>query len=233
MNDKELKYYQKRLEELRSENEGVAKNISEGLRKPLMDSIGELSLYDNHPGDVGDSTFEREKDLGLKILTEEQLAMIDEALEAIKDGKYGICKTCGEQISQARLEAIPFAALCRNCKERIEDGKRQARPIEEEVIIPPFGGLEIHKEYLDKQEGNNAFDGEDAWQAVARYGTSNSPSDIGSIDDYGDVYVNSDEAIGTVEKYEAIASHKEKDGQLYKDFLGENDEDTPFNWAND
>jgi hypothetical protein len=157
-------------------------------------------------------------------LSEEQLAMIDEALEDIKERKYGICKSCGRQISQERLEAIPFAALCLYCKEAIEEGKRRTRPIEEEVIIPPFGGY---------NETNNAFDGEDAWQAVARYGTSNSPSDIGSIDDYDDVYVNSDEAIGTVEKYEAIASHKEKDGQFYKDFLGENDEDAPFNWANE
>lgn len=233
MNKKELNYYKNRLEKLRWENEDIAKSISDGLRTPLIDSIGELSLYDNHPADIGDSTFEREKDLGLKMLTEDHLALIDEALEAINAGTYGMCKSCGKEISQERLEVIPYAAQCLHCKERTEEGKRQPRPIEEEVIVPPFGGLDIHKGYLNDDDANNAFDGEDAWQAVARYGTSNSPSDIGSIDDYDDTYVNSDEDIGTVEDYEAIAAHKEKDGQLYESFIGEDDENSPFNWANE
>lgn len=224
MEENELKYYQKKLENLRSENIETNKNIREGLRTPLTDSVGELSSYDNHPGDVGDITFEREKDLGLKLLTEEQLAMIDEAIEAINKGTYGACHICGKKISPERLEIIPYASLCQECKKKNEDTVSLYRPVEEQVIPFPFGGT---------RRENNAFDGEDSWQAVARYGTSESPSDIGSVDDYDDVYINSNEAIGTTEDYEAIAAHKDKDGQLYKSFAGENDEDSPFNYANE
>jgi RNA polymerase-binding transcription factor DksA len=41
--------------------------------------------------------------------------MIDAALSRVADGSYGICVNCGEQISEARLEAVPHAARCRNC----------------------------------------------------------------------------------------------------------------------
>lgn len=224
MEENQLKKYQKKLESLRSENMEINKSIKEGLRIPLTDSIGELSSYDNHPGDVGDTTFEREKDLGLKLLTEEQLAMIDEALEAVKNGTYGICHVCGREISPERLEIIPYAALCQDCKKKNEETISLYRPVEEKVIFPPFGRV---------SRENNAFDGEDSWQAVARYGTSESPSDIGSVGDYNDIYIDADEAVGTVEKYESIAAHKEKDGQLYESVKGEDDEGSPFNYANE
>ena len=41
-----------------------------------------------------------------------RLTLIDNALERIKNGKYGICKACGQEIAVGRLEAIPYAALC-------------------------------------------------------------------------------------------------------------------------
>jgi DnaK suppressor protein len=36
-------------------------------------------------------------------------------LERIKDGSYGICKNCGAQISEARLAAVLYAPLCKDC----------------------------------------------------------------------------------------------------------------------
>lgn len=43
---------------------------------------------------------------------------IEEALARIKKGTYGACKSCGQPISKARLEAVPWTRLCRECKER-------------------------------------------------------------------------------------------------------------------
>jgi RNA polymerase-binding transcription factor len=43
---------------------------------------------------------------------------IEEALARINQGTYGVCKVCNQPISKARLEAVPWTHLCRECKER-------------------------------------------------------------------------------------------------------------------
>ena len=58
----------------------------------------------------------------------EKLRMIDEALENIKRGKYGICADCGQPIGEGRLEARPFAHYCIKCKSiREERGEFDGR----------------------------------------------------------------------------------------------------------
>lgn len=214
MEQRKLAEAEQRLLKMKNEELERVARLREGLRTPQGSAVEELSLYDNHPGDIGDVTFERGKDLGLALFMEDRLAMIDDALEAIKEGDYGVCEMCGREISDARLEAIPFTTLCQECKRQNEGLEWSGRPVEEEVMELPFGGVQDYHDALD----NNAFDGEDAWQAVARYGTSNSPSDLGSIIDYADTYVNADEDSGTVEDYEKIVTKKGKDGQHYQDF---------------
>lgn len=54
--------------------------------------------------------------LGSAALTE--MGLIRVALERIADGSYGICASCGDDISDERLAAVPHAALCRNCAQR-------------------------------------------------------------------------------------------------------------------
>jgi|LSQX01.2.fsa_nt_gb YteA family regulatory protein len=220
MQEQQLGKVKKQLHSLKNEEAMRAERIKEGLRTPQGSSVEELSLYDNHPGDVGDVTFEREKDLGLTLFMENRLRMIDDALTAIEKGTYGTCEVCGGKISEERLTAIPYTTLCQNCKKNNE-GPKQERPIEEKVLNPFYGGIQ---DYHTKLE-NNAFDGEDAWQKVARYGTSNSPSDIGGVVDYEDAFDNSYEDVGTVEDYENIAAKKHKDGQIYQQFTFEGDED--------
>ncbi len=53
-----------------------------------------------------------------------QLEKIDAAISRIKNGTYGICASCTKMISKDRLEAIPYAALCIECKQRAERNKR-------------------------------------------------------------------------------------------------------------
>jgi len=45
-----------------------------------------------------------------------RLRMIDSALTRIQQGKYGVCVSCGVKIPHARLEALPYALMCVNCK---------------------------------------------------------------------------------------------------------------------
>jgi DnaK suppressor protein len=53
---------------------------------------------------------------------EQQLQDIDQALNRLETGTFGICSDCGENIQPARLEIIPTAALCKKCQ-RIQDKK--------------------------------------------------------------------------------------------------------------
>jgi len=51
----------------------------------------------------------------------EKLKQVDEALEKIKDGNYGICSTCDQPIPEARLDVVPFAKFCVGCLSKIEN----------------------------------------------------------------------------------------------------------------
>lgn len=215
MKELELNQAKQQLQKMKYEEEKRADVLRDGLRESAGDSVQELSLYDNHPADVGDVTFERQKDLGLLLFIEDRVAMIDKALEAIAQGKYGRCELCGQKINDERLQALPYTTLCQYCKKNHESQERpEERPIEETVMKLPFGGLQGYHENIE----DNAFDGEDAWQSVARYGSSESPSDIGSVADYEDTYLHSHEDVGTVEEYEKIVAQKSKDGQIYQEF---------------
>lgn len=81
---------------------------------------GELSTLPNHLADLGTDQFEQS--LSLELLSEEarELQEIDEALGRLRDGTYGRCEDCGAPIARARLEAIPYARQCRDCRMKEE-----------------------------------------------------------------------------------------------------------------
>lgn len=185
-----------RLQQEKKQLEKTLDAIDQGLAERLTDSVGELSAYDQHTADLGQETFERSKDLGLRDNTERLLADINAALELMDSGEYGICRTCGQPIDEQRLRAIPSATMCFECKEAEESVRDPwLRPVEERVI--PF---EL------TTPDTVGFDAEDTWQAVARWGTANTPQDIPGAHDYNDTYINADEDIGAVTPLEAIES---------------------------
>lgn len=73
--------------------------------------------------DVTDrATAESDRHLGI-IMRERDRQLIEEihdALDRVKDGEYGICQECGEEIGEARLRAQPTATLCVHCKALLE-----------------------------------------------------------------------------------------------------------------
>lgn len=72
--------------------------------------------FDEEGGEGGTANVDREIDLYLSAQARATVVEIDRALQKIEDGTYGICENCGETIPDARLEALPYAALCVNCK---------------------------------------------------------------------------------------------------------------------
>ena len=81
-----------------------------------------LGSSDNHLGDAASGTLDREIDYSLEENSEQVLKAIDGALERIDAGRFGICETCGQPISEERLEAIPYATQCIDCRRKGERG---------------------------------------------------------------------------------------------------------------
>jgi DnaK suppressor protein len=61
-------------------------------------------------------TLELEKRLVLENRIRQELTGIEHALQKFEEGTYGLCDNCGQPIDPARLEALPQASLCLNCK---------------------------------------------------------------------------------------------------------------------
>jgi RNA polymerase-binding protein DksA len=68
--------------------------------------------------------------LALEKQLREQMAEVERALHKLEEGTYGLCDICGQPIAPERLEALPWASLCFNCKTR-----RLKRPGSREAIL--------------------------------------------------------------------------------------------------
>jgi YteA family regulatory protein len=164
----------------------------------IRDTTGELSLYDNHPADLGTELFEREKDMALSIHSESQLDKVMDAIQALEAGTYGVCEVCKQDIPFERLEAIPYTTRC--VEHAIDQELPTDRPIEEEVLHPP-----MDNSFADRPEGS-IKDYEDSFQDVAQFGTSETPSDFeGDYDSYNKLY-DDDAMDGFTEDYETFTA---------------------------
>jgi DnaK suppressor protein len=92
--------------------------------RSLEEETGELvsGSADQHMADTATETVDREIDYTLEETDGRLLAAIDAALGRIENGTYGICVNCGAQIAPERLEAMPWATLCIDCKRKEERG---------------------------------------------------------------------------------------------------------------
>jgi RNA polymerase-binding transcription factor DksA len=102
-----------RAEEIARNRANVA-DSSDGMRD------GELADYDQHPADQGTETFEQELDATTDILLADEARSVEIALERLAEGTYGTCVDCGNEIPEARLEAIPEAIRCIDDQNRYE-----------------------------------------------------------------------------------------------------------------
>ncbi len=124
------KYYVRLLElraQLLRQMDGLAKQSAE-----------EIPSYSLHMADSGTDNFDR--DFALSLLSSDQDAIyeIEEALERIEKGTYGICELTGKPIPKARLDAIPWARFTVQAQAQLEreGAMRQRR-------LSPLGNIEI------------------------------------------------------------------------------------------
>jgi len=112
----------------------LLKGMLEDRRREIHEklrSLREAIPMDSH--DVRDAEeqsvddFVQEVDLALMQMKSETLKKIDQAILRLENGSYGHCPECDQQISSARLQALPFAVLCRDCQAETENRVRHDR----------------------------------------------------------------------------------------------------------
>ena len=67
-------------------------------------------------GDQALVDLDREMGISLQEMRNKERQQIDDALVSLEEDTYGICAECGEEISEKRLQALPFARLCVGCQ---------------------------------------------------------------------------------------------------------------------
>lgn len=108
-----------RREEIIAQVQGKIRGVrAEGAEKP----------HDVHdPGETSEVDIHEDIEFALIQMKAETLSKIDEALARLEEGRYGACFECGEDISEARLRALPFAVRCKDCEAERELAAQRAR----------------------------------------------------------------------------------------------------------
>ena len=102
-------------------------NLLQEIASNMKMEIGHLQEAIADMYDLADDERERQFSILLCNRDREKLALIDEALERIAEGTYGICEECGAKIAEGRIKVMPFARYCIACQSRIEKEEKYLR----------------------------------------------------------------------------------------------------------
>ncbi len=116
IDSKTLARFKKILLKEREEIVGEVKQIFESSKEMGQDGIQDI-------GDEAANIYNKQVLLSLNENEQVRLKEVDEALDRIKNGTYGICEECGGPISLKRLEVRPVAKYCVPCLTNLEKGK--------------------------------------------------------------------------------------------------------------
>jgi RNA polymerase-binding transcription factor DksA len=120
MNKRETKVYKDQLLALRARLRGDVSALAEAaLRKTRSEASGDLSSMPIHMADMGTDAFEQEFTLSLMEHDGSTLEMIENALERIEDGAYGVCIECESKIPKQRLNVVPYTPHCVKCADKV------------------------------------------------------------------------------------------------------------------
>ena len=115
---------QPRHAELRPLLEARRREVDESIRERLASFREERATSDHvggqDDGEVSEADVQEDIELALVQLQHETVERIDAALTRLDHGLYGCCSECGDDITTARLRALPFAVRCLDCEEARE-----------------------------------------------------------------------------------------------------------------
>jgi DnaK suppressor protein len=126
MTKAKIAYFEKRLMEERKRVVKELGHYDETFGSTPQGADGDLSSYSFHMADQGTDASEREKQFLFASKEGRFLWHVDQALRRLyrKPEEFGQCHQCGNEIAFERLDALPHARFCIECKQREEDGKK-------------------------------------------------------------------------------------------------------------
>ena len=111
---------EERRREIMDQVQGKIRDVrSEGANNP---NLGVLDAAETSEADIQDDI-----EFALIQMKSETLNKIEEALHRLEEGTFGYCFECGEEISERRLRALPFAVRCKDCEEARENVQQRER----------------------------------------------------------------------------------------------------------
>ncbi len=116
MKQSTLEKFKERLLTMRRRLASEVESIRKNALSRRDTASGDVSAMPIHMADIGSDNYDKEFALELIEGESQELRDIDAALERLEAGTFGICEQCGGKVGYGRLNAIPFAQLCIECK---------------------------------------------------------------------------------------------------------------------
>lgn len=127
MEKKDLKTFKELLNKKKAEvAKGIEHIANDQLKTSQRDATGDLSAYSLHMADMATDNYDREFALNLADNEQKVIHRIDEAIEKVDAGTFGVCEACGKKIAKVRLKVVPYAELCVPCQE-IQEKKMKGK----------------------------------------------------------------------------------------------------------
>lgn len=124
MDSEKLKRFKNLLREKKREVLLQITHLEEITQTTVVESTGANGSYTHHMADQGTDAMEREKAFLFLAREKKYLQCIKRALNRIAAGEYGICRICGEEIDEQRLEIVPTTCICVPCKTAEKNRKK-------------------------------------------------------------------------------------------------------------
>ena len=117
----ELRAFERLLQRQRAILVGNVRRLEDEACRKGADAAGDLSTMPLHPADMATDT--QQQDMSLQFMQYENVRLqdIEEALERLRENRFGKCEECEQEIALERLRAIPYAPLCVACQRRQEE----------------------------------------------------------------------------------------------------------------
>ena len=131
--DSDERMSQTRYTELKAMLDGRRREIQAEVQGKMRDvrGAGEVTKVNDVFDAVESSEADIQEDIEFALIQmkSETLNKINDALVRLEQGQYGNCYECGEEISEKRLRALPFAVRCKDCEEARENAEQRERQL--------------------------------------------------------------------------------------------------------
>lgn len=132
--------------------------VRESLRRNTQHTFAEVDDSTRDAADLASASHDRDVFYRLQEADVKRLRLIDAVLSRIDDDGYGKCEQCGEEISKARLEAIPWAVYCLSCQNQTSLTEASPQTLGEPMPLE-FSVGEGSELWKQKTEEQNKMEG--------------------------------------------------------------------------